>query len=46
MTPIMILEALDMLEPLFFFLEFEFFFVGTCVCKMSQFMAHEAHEII
>ena len=35
MTPCAALEALDMLEPLFFFLQLELFFIGATICKMS-----------
>jgi hypothetical protein len=45
MTPCVPLEALDMVEPLFFFLQLEFFFVGATICKMSYFMAFEAHKM-
>jgi hypothetical protein len=45
MTPCAALEALDMLEPLFFFLQLELFFVGATICKMSHFMTFEAHEM-
>jgi hypothetical protein len=45
MTPSETLEALDMLEPLFFFLQLELFFIRATICKMSHFMAFKAHKI-
>ena len=45
MTPCAALEALDMLEPLFFLLQLELFFIGATIFKMSHFMALEAHEM-
>ena len=45
MTPSAALEALHMLEPLFFFLQLELFFIGATICKMSHFMAFEAYEM-
>ena len=45
MTPCATFEALDMLESLFFFLQLEHFFIWTTICKMSHFMAFEAHEM-
>jgi hypothetical protein len=45
MTPSAVLEALDMLEPLFLFLQLELFLVRATICKMSHFMAFEAHEM-
>jgi hypothetical protein len=44
-TPSATLEAFTMLEPLFFFLQLELFLVGATICKMSHFMAFEAHEM-
>jgi hypothetical protein len=34
-----------MLEPLFFLLQLELFSLGQPFCKMSHFMAFEAHEM-
>jgi hypothetical protein len=45
MTPSAALEALDMLDPLFLILQLELFLVGATICKMSNFMAFEAHEM-
>jgi hypothetical protein len=45
MTPSVALEALDMLDPLFLILQLELFLVGATICKMSNFMAFEAHEM-
>jgi hypothetical protein len=45
MIPCVALEAFDMLEPLFFFLQLMLLFIGASICKMSHFMAFEAHEI-
>jgi hypothetical protein len=38
-------EALDMLQPLFFFLQLELFFIGATICKISYFMAFEVYEM-
>jgi hypothetical protein len=45
MTPCAAFEALDMLEPLFFFLQLELLKVGSTLFKMSHFMAFVAHGI-
>ena len=45
MTPCVALEALDMLESLFFSLELELFFIWATIGKMPCFMAFEAHEM-
>jgi hypothetical protein len=45
MTPSAALEALDMLDPLFLILQLELFLVRATICKMSNFMAFEAHEM-
>jgi hypothetical protein len=45
MTPCVALEALNMLEPLLFFLQLELFFIGATICKMSHFIAFEAHKM-
>ena len=45
MTPCAAFEALDMLEPLLFFLQLELFFIGATICKMSHIMAFEAHKM-
>ena len=45
MTPSAALEALDMLEPLFFFHLLELLNVWATISKMSHFMAPIAHEI-
>jgi len=45
MTPSAALEALDMLEPIFFFHLLELFFVWGSISKMSHFMAPIAHEM-
>jgi hypothetical protein len=44
-TPCAALEALDMLEPLFFFLQLELFYVWALIIKMTHFMALVAHEM-
>jgi hypothetical protein len=45
MTPSAALEALDMLEPLFFFYLLELLFVWATISKMTHFMAPIAHEM-
>jgi len=45
MTPTAALEALDMLEPLFFFHLLELLFVWATISKISHFMAPIAHEM-
>ena len=45
MTPCAALEALDMLEPLFFFLQIELLYVWALIMKMTHFMASVSHEI-
>jgi hypothetical protein len=45
MTPYVALEALDMLKPLFFFLQLELLKVRATLFKMSHFMAFVAHEM-
>ena len=43
MTPCAALEAFDMLEPLFFFLQLELLKVRATLLKMSHFVAFVAH---
>jgi len=45
MTPSAALEALDMLEPLFFFHLLELLNVWATIGKMSHFMVPIAHEM-
>jgi len=44
MTSSAVLEAFDILEPLFFLYILELLFVRATICKMSHFMALIAHE--
>ena len=45
MTPCAALEALSMLEPLFFFLLLELLYVRALIMKMTHYMASVAHEM-
>ena len=45
MTPSAALEALHMLEPLFFLYLLELLNVWATICKVSRFMTFEAHEM-
>ena len=45
MTPSAALEALDMLEPLFFFYLFELLNVRAAICKVSRSVAHGMREL-